>query len=311
MKTRPCSRSLSRSRGHRARRRSRGGRAYFRAGAKAYSRAELRRRGDRLRRGVQGAAAARDRVLGGAGVSPAVSGRSEARVRQARGRALPRYLDKVKTGGRVGDAADNLADMQHELDKLEARGREVRRRPTARTRGSASASRSRGDDDRRAARDRRRAPATPTRGLHATHRRQAGRAVRARRCRCQGAHVIAVAADGYFPVEKKTDGGRRPVDARRARAAGPSRRSVAVATEDGAAHHRRWPRVATAPAPRSSSRPASTSSRSSHRGREPFARELVVTRGQELTLPAPLEKTARRKAVPWVLGGAGVLARAR
>jgi tetratricopeptide (TPR) repeat protein len=28
------------------------------------------------------------------------------------------YLDQVKTGGRVGDAADNLAEMQRELDKL-------------------------------------------------------------------------------------------------------------------------------------------------------------------------------------------------
>src|SRR5262245_1021118 len=32
------------------------------------------------------------------------------------------YLDKVKTGGRVGDAADNLAEMERELDKLKARG---------------------------------------------------------------------------------------------------------------------------------------------------------------------------------------------
>ena len=43
-------------------------------------------------------------------------------------------------------------------------------------------------------------------------------------------------------------------------------------------------------------------------GREPFGRELSVVRGQELTIAAPLEKTARRRAVPWVLGGAGVLA---
>src|SRR5262249_42974924 len=30
------------------------------------------------------------------------------------------YLDKVKSGGRVGDAADNLAEMERELDKLKA-----------------------------------------------------------------------------------------------------------------------------------------------------------------------------------------------
>src|SRR5262245_54787666 len=33
-----------------------------------------------------------------------------------------RYLGAVKTGGRVGDAADNLADMKRELAKLEAAG---------------------------------------------------------------------------------------------------------------------------------------------------------------------------------------------
>jgi tetratricopeptide (TPR) repeat protein len=32
------------------------------------------------------------------------------------------YLAKVKTGGRVGDAADNLAEMERELDKLGASG---------------------------------------------------------------------------------------------------------------------------------------------------------------------------------------------
>jgi hypothetical protein len=45
-----------------------------------------------------------------------------------------------------------------------------------------------------------------------------------------------------------------------------------------------------------------------HRGREPYAHELTVTRGQELTVNAPLQQTSRRRAVPWVLGGAGLLA---
>jgi hypothetical protein len=43
------------------------------------------------------------------------------------------------------------------------------------------------------------------------------------------------------------------------------------------------------------------------RGREPFAREIEVTRGDALTLAAPLVQTGRRRAVPWVLGGAAVL----
>ena len=44
------------------------------------------------------------------------------------------------------------------------------------------------------------------------------------------------------------------------------------------------------------------------RGREPFGREVTVTRGQELVLDASLAKTTQRRAVPWVLGGAGLLA---
>ena len=43
-------------------------------------------------------------------------------------------------------------------------------------------------------------------------------------------------------------------------------------------------------------------------GREPFGKELVVQRGETLTLAAPLRETGRRKAVPYVLTGAGLLA---
>lgn len=44
------------------------------------------------------------------------------------------------------------------------------------------------------------------------------------------------------------------------------------------------------------------------RGRAPYGRELTVARGQELAVTAKLAKTGRRRAVPWVLGGAGLLA---
>jgi hypothetical protein len=44
------------------------------------------------------------------------------------------------------------------------------------------------------------------------------------------------------------------------------------------------------------------------RGREPFGRELVLARGQSLTVTAPLAKTGRRRAVPWLVGAAGALA---
>src|SRR5262249_20717210 len=35
------------------------------------------------------------------------------------------YLDKIKTGGRVADAADAVAELQHELDKLIKAGAKV------------------------------------------------------------------------------------------------------------------------------------------------------------------------------------------
>ena len=97
------------------------------------------------------------------------------------------YLDKVKTGGRVGDAADNLAEMERELDKLEASGdRRLDGAARSSTRGSASASRSpikrAARDTTRAARDRRRA-GDAHQGPHRDARRQADRAVRAGRCR--------------------------------------------------------------------------------------------------------------------------------
>jgi hypothetical protein len=40
------------------------------------------------------------------------------------------------------------------------------------------------------------------------------------------------------------------------------------------------------------------------RGREPVSREIDVARGQQLALAAPLEKTGRRRAVPFVAAGA-------
>ena len=43
------------------------------------------------------------------------------------------------------------------------------------------------------------------------------------------------------------------------------------------------------------------------RGREAFVREIHVTRGGRVDLAAPLVATGRRRAVPWVWGGAGVL----
>jgi hypothetical protein len=209
------------------------------------------------------------------------------------------YLDKVKTGGRVADAADNLADVQHELDKLERAGAKFGSTEVAHTRlgvsitsgGDAGAVTEIGD-----------ATGQATHGLHATID---GKQVEpfALVDVDSKEHVLAIAADGYFPAEKKVmavEGQSQLIELELR----PRPAQVTVVTEDGAD-------VAV------DGRAAGTHLELTagkhvieiiHRGREPFGREVTVTRGQELRLDAPLAPTARRRAVPYVLGGAGLLA---
>lgn len=209
------------------------------------------------------------------------------------------YLDKVKTGGRVADAADNLADMQHELDKLEHEGAKFGSTESSHTRlgvsvttgGDAGAVTEIGD-----------AAGTQTRGLHATIDGQVVEPFALVDVDAKE-HTLAVSADGYISAEKKVmavAGQSQLIELELK----PKPAIVHVATEDGA--------DVTVDGREGSPRLELPAGKHvieiTHRGREPFARELVVTRGQELTLPAPLEKTSRRKAVPFVLGGAGVLA---
>ena len=208
------------------------------------------------------------------------------------------YLDKVKTGGRVGDATDNLADMQHELDKLEKSGAKFTQAQTERTRigvsvstGEAAAVQEIGD-----------ATGTLTRGLHAT---LDGKPVEpfALVDVEPGEHALAVTADGYFPAEKKVVAAAGQAQLIELELK-PRPAIFKVATEGGADIS-----VDGRTAGARIELPAGKHVLEvTHRGREPFARELVVTRGQELSVAAPLEPTTRRRAVPYVLGGAGLLA---
>lgn len=220
------------------------------------------------------------------------------------------YLREVKTGGRVGDAADNLAEMKRELDKLEAAGVKITALAPApvQTRlgvnvsvvGQAAtelgALREIGDA----------AGETAIKGLVATID---GKRVEPFTLVEVDAkeHVIAVSADGYYAVDKKTvavagqsslvDVELRPMPAK-----------VTVATEDSArilVDGRAAGTAPTAPLELPAGKHLLTVLR---RGREPFDKELTVTRGEQLTVRAPLKATARRRAVPWLLGGAGILA---
>ena len=101
-------------------------------------------------------------------------------------------------------------------------------------------------------------------------------------------HVISVAADGYFPVEKKTLAVAGQSTVRRCRAPARSRRSVVDQDRRRRPHHSSTagpsrPRRA----PRSRSRAGKHLSTVLHNGREPFGKELAVVRGQQLTLTRP------------------------
>ncbi|MGE0872875.1 MAG: hypothetical protein AB7P03_30245 [Kofleriaceae bacterium] len=218
------------------------------------------------------------------------------------------YLDQVKTGGRVGDAADNLAEMEAELRRLKASGVAVSGIvDVTRTRlgvsvtladqqsAEASAMREIGD-----------ATGELTRGLSASID---GTQVQPFALVDVDAkeHVISVTADGYFPVEKKAvavEGQSSFIDVELK----PRPASVKVSTEDGARIAVDGRAVATAPSAPLELGVGKHLITIVRRGREPFGRELVVARGEAVTVSAPLMKTARRRAVPWVLAGAGALA---
>lgn len=122
-----------------------------------------------------------------------------------------------------------------------------------------------------------------------------------------GEHTIAVAADGYVTAQKTTRSvaGQAQLIEIELR---PRPARVTVTTERDAriAVDGRTVAIApTAPLELAAGKHLVTIVR---RGREPFGRELVVGRGQAIALTAALEPTARRRAVPYVLGGAGVLA---
>jgi hypothetical protein len=217
------------------------------------------------------------------------------------------YLGQVKTGGRVGDAADNLAEMERELDKLKlagqlGKGGEV---SAAHTRIGVSVTFA----DQRATEELREiADATgeaATKGLSA---KIDGKAIEpfALVDVDPKEHLIEVAADGYFPVEKKliaVDGQSSMLEIELR----PRPAAVTVKTESGARISVDGRPVATAPTAALEVPAGKHLITVLRRGREPFAREIEVTRGDTLTLAAPLVQTARRRAVPWVLGGAAVL----
>ena len=119
-----------------------------------------------------------------------------------------------------------------------------------------------------------------------------------------GPHKIHVEAEGYLPAdvtERAVQGSNITANVQLA----PRPAKVTVKTESGA-RIRVDGRAAVGP---ELSLPAGRHVISiTKSGRESVAREITVKRGETLAIDEPLDKTTRRKAVPWVVASAGVLA---
>jgi hypothetical protein len=212
------------------------------------------------------------------------------------------YLDKVKTGGRVGDAADSLSEMQREADRLGLTNKpkvvEVER-----TRLGVSVTFEGGEAPAAAAlREIPDATGDAIPGLAAS---LDGKPLAPFALVDVDAapHVLAVSAYGFFPVERKViavAGQSQLVEIELK----PKPARVTVTTESGAELSVDG-RPAASPIELQTGRHLLAIV---HRGREPFTRELVVTRGQELQVDAPLAQTGRRRAVPWLAAGTGIAA---
>jgi hypothetical protein len=213
------------------------------------------------------------------------------------------YLDKVKSGGRVGDAADSLGEMERELDRLKIRGATLSEKVVERTRLGVNVVIGDQTADTTALREI--VDATGDATMKGVTTTIDGKPVEpfALIDVPAGEHTISVTADGYFPVEKKqraVQGATSLVEIELK----PRPANVVVKTESDAT-------ILVDGRKRDAALDLGAGKHLltiTHRGREPWGKEIAVTRGQQLVIDAPLAKTGRRRAVPWVIGGATILA---
>lgn len=213
------------------------------------------------------------------------------------------YLDKVKTGGRVGDAADSLGEMKRELDKLGGMS-SVKLAPVVERTALGINAELESEEKGGGMREIADLPDAASVKVMATID---GKPVPPYEMvdLAPGPHAIHVEAEGYLPVDR-TDrafkGAAVFVDIKLL----PRPAKISVETDRGARIRVDGRPVGTAPTTFEvpAGRHVVAISRD---GREPVAREIVVTRGQQLTVRESLDKTVRRRAVPWVYAAAGGL----
>lgn len=216
------------------------------------------------------------------------------------------YLDAVKTGGKVAIAADGIDAMERELTKIGNAGRDADvTGPVERTTiivNPELAVERKGDstfaiaDDPEAdvakivvLLDGKPAPVYDKIDVE------------------PGPHKIHVEVEGYLPAdvtERAVKGSNITANIKLT----PRPAKVTVKTDSGARIRVDGRQAATGPLAELSLPAGRYVLSIARKGRESVARELALKRGQVITVDEPLEKTTRRKAVPWVAGSAAVFA---
>jgi len=216
------------------------------------------------------------------------------------------YLDKVKTGGRVGVAADSLGEMKRELDRLGTSAAPVPQPVVVEERTQLGINPEL--EGEAGARGMSEVGDLPDAGSAKIVTTIDGKPVAPYELVdvTPGPHQIHVEAEGYLPAdrtERAIKGAQSLVDVKLS----PKPAKVTVKVAGGARVRIDGRAAGTAPGTFevAAGKHVVTISRS---GRVPVAREVTLGRGQEIAIAEQLEATSRRRAVPWVLGVGGGLA---
>ncbi len=275
---------------------------YFRAGAKAYSAQSFATAAEEFEQAF--AASPLPEIAFSAAQAYRRAYRVEPRPQYVRRSVelYKAYLAQVKSGGRIGDAADNLGEMERELDRLKQSGAALSAKAEIRTQLGVSVNVAEQATETTALREIGDATREAIKGLTVTIDGKPVEAFALAEVEPRE-HAIAVRAEGYFPVDKQAlavAGQALLVEVELRAQPG----TLAVRSEPGA--HLAIDGRAV-PGSTVELAPGKHLVVVSRDGREPFGRELVITRGQQLVIDAPLVKTTRRRAVPYLVGGAGLL----
>ncbi len=196
------------------------------------------------------------------------------------------YVSQVESGGRRDDAVASLAEIEPIMLRIEAE-----QRGPIETRVAAAATQL--------------MVSTQVQGARVSIDGNSGEAPFLRKVD-PGPHKIEVTADGYFPVEQTAtavEGKFVPIEV----TLQPRPARVKIRTESGARVVIDGRPAGTAPISRPVELPAGKHFVSvSRRGRYGWSREIVVERGEEVELSAPLHKTTQRKISHWVLGASAL-----